>query len=145
MIFICPLGDFCCTLMTTKDIIHLQSPQFLTTHHCEKFRPVTGYRCIIALHVSCFPPISPPPREPSLRSTTCHAAKDEFCPPHPRARKRLGHHGTAWGVGGDLQHSSGFPSGLNHRNQHGHGIPDHQQILHHHLGMMDVKYCWRIS
>lgn len=53
-IFIWPPGDFCCTLMTSENIIHLYSPDFLTIQE-SKVRPITGYRHAVALHVLFLP------------------------------------------------------------------------------------------
>ena len=144
-IFICPLGGFCCTLMTTKDSTHLYSLQFLPIQGSEKVRPITGYRCVMALHMPFFP------CKPSCRhaawgtahQATCHVSKDAFCTPGPRVGKRQWHCATTWGTGGDLKYASA--DSQESAWCVGHGIPDHHGLLHHHLGMMDVKYHWRIS
>lgn len=150
-VFIWPLGGFCCTLMTTEDIVHLYSPQFLTIQGSEEVRPITGHRCTMALHMPFFP------CKPSCRcaawgtahQATCRASKGAFCTAGPSAGKRLWHCATSRGGGrrGSEVHQWS-PSSADSQESAwsmGHGIPDPHWLLHHHLGMMDVKYRWRIS
>lgn len=45
--FICPLGVFCWTRMSTKDTIYLYCSLFLTIQGSEEVKPVTGWRCVM--------------------------------------------------------------------------------------------------
>lgn len=125
--------------MTTEDdIIHLHLPQFLTIQGSEEVRPVTGYRCVVALHIPFYP------CKPSCRCVawgTAHQAKDAFCAPGPSVGKRQWHCATTWGMGGDLKVHQWGPFRADSQESAwpmGHGIPDHHRLLRHRSQMWNT-------
>lgn len=119
--FICPLGVFCCTWMTTKDTIHLYSPPFLIIQGSEEVKPITECRCV--MDSTC--PFSFANHHTDMQPGTaaghqaaCHATKDAFCTARPREGKRLWLCGSLGdGKGPKVQQWS--PSSADSQNEHG--------------------------